>query len=156
MMNPCMPKTDTGQGGFTLIELMLVLAIISILVLISLPAYMDFTVRTKVSEGLVLAGPMKVSVVDYWSQSPTGQFPTNNTQAGLDAPASYATDIVAGISVGTVPSDGTITITFALTELGTDNQLQLVPSVPGSAVEWSCQSALVNGIRSVYVPAICR
>ena len=69
------------QQGFTLIELMIVVAIIGILAAIAIPAYQDYTIRAQVSEGLNLTGACKAAVTEFYQD--TGGFPTDNTEAGL-------------------------------------------------------------------------
>ena len=69
------------QQGFTLIELMIVVAIIGILAAIAIPAYQDYTIRAQVSEGLNLSGGAKAAVTEYFQDQ--GAFPVNNAQAGL-------------------------------------------------------------------------
>jgi type IV pilus assembly protein PilA len=97
----------TLQKGFTLIELMIVVAIIGILAAIAIPAYQDYTIRTQVSEGLTLASDIKAGIAEYMAQ--TGSWPANLTEVGL---GSLATDkfgrYVESINVDT----GTIQITY--------------------------------------------
>ncbi len=82
------------QKGFTLIELMIVIAIIGILAAIAIPAYQDYTVRSKVSEGLNLAGAAKLAVSETYDTK--GYFPaTTNTSYGLPRAASIAGNYVA-------------------------------------------------------------
>ena len=70
------------QQGFTLIELMIVVAIIGVLAAIAIPAYQDYTIRAQVSEGLTLASGAKVAVEDYYAQH--GDWPNNNAAAGVE------------------------------------------------------------------------
>src|SRR5699024_2634846 len=82
-----------GQRGFTLIELMIVVAILAIIMAIAIPAYQDYTIRSQVTEGMNLAGGAKAAVWDYWSSH--GAFPNNNEDAGLADPASIGGEYVS-------------------------------------------------------------
>jgi len=99
----------TIQKGFTLIELMIVVAIIGILAAIAIPAYQDYTIRTQVSEGLTLASDVKAGVAEYAAQ--TGNWPINLAEAGLGSTATAGDKsgrYVSSINV----SNGTIEITY--------------------------------------------
>ena len=85
------------QQGFTLIELMIVVAIIGILAMIAVPAYQSYIIRSQISEGLELSGSLKTAVAEYHSE--TGSFPTNNAEAALESPGSYAGNYVSSITV---------------------------------------------------------
>src|SRR6056297_383852 len=76
-------KMRKVQQGFTLIELMIVVAIIGILAAIAIPAYQDYTIRAKVTEGLNTVAVARTSVAEYWNTN--GTFPTGNPEAGLSA-----------------------------------------------------------------------
>jgi len=85
------------QKGFTLIELMIVVAIIGILAAVALPAYQDYTIRTQVSEGLALAGEAKASVSEF--RSNRGRLPLGNTSAGMAAAVSIVGNYVTSVTV---------------------------------------------------------
>jgi type IV pilus assembly protein PilA len=99
----------TVQKGFTLIELMIVVAIIGILAAIAIPAYQDYTIRTQVSEGLTLASDVKAGVAEYTAQ--TGDWPVDLIEAGLGSTAAAGDKSGRYVSAIDV-SNGTITITY--------------------------------------------
>ena len=145
-----------AASGFTIIELMVVVAIVSILAVIALPAYRDYVTRSKVSEGMGFAAEAKTSVSEYYHTN--RKMPTNNDAAGLAPPGNYSRyDFVRSLSVGSDPLDGTITINFKLPNTPVDNKnLQLVPDTSGIDIVWNCRPAVVNGVDSKFVPPNCR
>ena len=137
------------QQGFTLIELMIVVAIIGILAAIAIPAYQDYTIRAQVSEGLNLAGGAKAAVSEYTMDR--GTFPTNNALAGLSTAASISGKYVVSVT----NASGLITVDYgnsAHTTLAAGN-LQLSAATNAGSVEWICKSA---DIADKHLPAACR
>ena len=135
------------QKGFTLIELMIVVAIIGILAAVAIPAYQDYTVRSKVSEGLGLASGAKTSVTE--TVLSTGAFPTSNSTAGLADSTDITGNNVQSVAVG---ANGVITITYTGAPIG-GNTLQLTPATTAGSVTWSCGGGTVEGR---YRPNNCR
>ena len=149
--------TRPVQDGFTIIELMIVVAIVSILAVIALPAYQDYTVRSKVSEGLITMAEAKTSIATRYSA--TNTMPTNNNQAGMAPADSYESlEFVKRLEISSVPVDGTIILTFKIPNSAANNkQLRLVPSTATGLIVWTCEPVDgPEGVENKHVPANCR
>jgi type IV pilus assembly protein PilA len=170
----------TVQKGFTLIELMIVVAIIGILATIAIPAYQDYTIRSQVTEGLNLAASVKASVAEFYAQN--GTWPVDLTNIGMDVANPPSGKYVSQILLDT----GTINITYSGTAPFQANAniegdiLSLRPTISGDDaatsngdVVWTCGTREVVGVdpatggagadattfvgtKAKYVPANCR
>ena len=130
------------QQGFTLIELMIVVAIIGILAAIAIPAYQDYTIRAQVSEGMNLAAAAKAAVAESYLNR--GTAPANRTQAGMSANASDTSGkYVSSVNV----TNGVILVTYGGNEVNAQingGTLEIVPyTTADRSVAWRCGAAPV-------------
>jgi type IV pilus assembly protein PilA len=139
------------QQGFTLIELMIVVAIIGILAAVAGPMYLDYTVRSQVAEGLQLSSSAKAATTEFFQDR--GRFPTDNSEAGLAADVEIQGKFVALIAV----ADNVITVQYGndvnLVILGQTITLTADTTSEGS-IRWDCASGGV--IQDKHLPAACR
>lgn len=142
----------TMQKGFTLIELMIVVAIIAILAAIAIPAYQNYLIRAQVSEGAVLSDGAKTAMAEFYSN--TGHFPAVNSSAGLATAASIQGSYVTGVDVAT--TNGQITATFGGAKVNSkiSGLLFILSAVTtNGSFSWTCTRSTV---AQEYLPTSCR
>jgi len=145
----------TMQKGFTLIELMIVVAIIAILAAIAIPAYQNYLIRAQVSEGAVLADGLKTPLSEYFSNQ--GDFP--NTLASIGLPANAASVSGKYVSQVSLSGNGIIVAKFGGNQVnaainGSAFALSAVNN--GGSISWSCSNTNATTVPTQYLPTSCR
>ena len=161
-----------AQKGFTLIELMIVVAIIGILAAVALPAYQDYTIRAKITEGLSLSGAYKTAISETFATK--GGLPatactdtasceafgitylSNNKNVSSIAAAPTG-KIKIAYSTAVVPAANNILMIVPQSNAATPADLDLSASTNvGAQFQWLCRPAATNGVNAKYVPSSCR
>lgn len=140
------------QKGFTLIELMIVVAIIAILAAIALPAYQDYVARSQVSEAATLAGGAKTAVAEQFAN--TGQFDgITNATAGLSTAGSIKGKYVTSVTV----TDGVVDALMGedSSDKVTGDTLSYAPTDNEGSISWACDGGNTD-IAGKYLPSACR
>ena len=142
-----------AQKGFTLIELMIVVAIIGILAAVALPAYRDYSVRAKASELILAASAGKTTVSEYVNTN--GQMPLTASLVLPNASSKYVTSVLYTSTVG---STGILTVTGSAAETALSGKtLALTGTVNGTGqVDWACGPGATTPIDTRYLPSSCK
>jgi type IV pilus assembly protein PilA len=146
------------QQGFTLIELMIVVAIIGILAAVAIPAYQDYTIRAQVSEGLSLASGAKTALSEFYNQR--GRFPGDNDSLGLSAPTAITGSYVSAVDASQGTDGGIIAVTFGE---GVNTQisgsiLEVSAVTSAGSIKWACRAGSSGSpvLDAKYLPTNCR
>ncbi|MCS3525543.1 pilin [Acinetobacter johnsonii] len=144
--------------GFTLIELMIVIAIIGVLVAIAIPAYHNYTTRAQISEALDMASAFKAELLAVYGTS--GDCPTSPIDFGLDSSGTINSKYVQSVSINTMHSGALCAFDFTFNTVGMNASVAgktltfaMMNYTGNGAARWDCVS---SQIRQLYLPAICK
>ncbi|WP_455223076.1 pilin [Kaarinaea lacus] len=141
---------NTNQQGFTLIELMIVVAILGFLATIALPAYQSYTARTKISEVMLVADSAKSNISDFYMSA--GRMPASTTQANINTNIAQS-QYIAAIAFSTTAASATIT--YTLQNLSAAGNIALVGTANANGIEWRCDTPSTT-VENKYLPNNCR
>lgn len=149
-------KVRQPSSGFTLLEILFVLAIVSILAMIAVPYYQDYRTRVKIAGELTLMEPVKKTVTEDFMVR--GSWPSNNTEATLNAASTYHGEYLQSVQVSDTPTAGSLTLKYdsnKLPALGSNDTIIFYPiNVSNSgSVSWACDE---GSMENIFRPMKCR
>ena len=139
------------QQGFTLIELMIVVAIVAILAAIALPAYQDYIIRSQVAEAATLLDGTKTTTTEFFQNK--GIFPANNASAGMASPVSIIGNYVLSVTTATGLTTAAMGRSANTALTGKSLLLSALTQANGGSVQYKCKS---TDIAARYLPTTCR
>lgn len=135
--------------GFTLIELMIVVAIVAILAAVAIPAYQDYVARTQVTEAFSLAGSARTAVTTYHAER--SSYPADNEDAGLANPSSIFGRYVESVTVGAGTGHVEVLLGNDASDKIAGQTMVMQLHNQGGSLRWDC-----GGIDAKYLPSVCR
>jgi type IV pilus assembly protein PilA len=143
------------QKGFTLIELMIVVAIIGILAAVAIPAYQDYIARSQMSEAVSLTGSGKTPLAEYFADK--GVWPSNASDVMGNVSGKYTAAITITASNAAAPGSLTLQATMQATGVNTNIKSKtMILSTADGGKNWGCSSGGAAAVDQKYLPAACR